>query len=97
MQVLNLNRRLCAELTPHAMALIDAFGLSQDVLAAPIAGDWVGYNDGDNQGELGTKKEFLEVLKKATEASDKLFKQRIDDTSVALQASLNAVFTVLKR
>ena len=70
-QVLNLNRRLCAELTPHALALIDAFGLSQDVLAAPIAGDWVGYNDGDNQGELGTKKEFLEVLKKATEANMK--------------------------
>ena len=71
LQVLNLNRRICAELTPHALSLIDAFGLSQDVLAAPIAGDWVGYNDGDNQGELGTKKEFLEVLKKATEANMK--------------------------
>ena len=70
-QVLNLNRRLCAELTPHALALVEAFGLSQDVLAAPIAGDWVGYNDGDNQGELGTKKEFLEILKKATEANRK--------------------------
>ena len=69
LQVLNLNRRLCAELTPHALSLIESFGLSQDVLAAPIAGEWVAYNDGDNQGEHGTKKEFLEVLKKATEAN----------------------------
>lgn len=68
-EVLNLNRRLCAELTPHALSLIESFGLSQDVLAAPIAGEWVAYNDGDNQGEHGTKKEFLEVLKKATEAN----------------------------
>lgn len=32
-----MNRRLCAELTPHSLDLIEAFGLSEELLAAPIA------------------------------------------------------------
>ena len=64
-QVLGLSRALCAELTPHALPLIDAFGLPEDVLAAPIAGNWVDYNNYDNQGELTTRKEFEAILKKA--------------------------------
>lgn len=62
---MHLNRELCAELTPHALALTDAFGLSEDVLAAPIARDWVKYNAYDNQGELTTHTQFQDVLKKA--------------------------------
>ncbi len=66
--VLELNRQMCAELTPHALSLIDAFGLPEEVLAAPIAGDWVKYNAYDNQGELTTRKEFKDILKKAQAA-----------------------------
>ena len=36
-QALESNRRLCAELTPHALDLIEAFGLPEELLAAPIA------------------------------------------------------------
>jgi hypothetical protein len=34
------------------MPLVDAFGLTPAMLSAPIAGDWVGYNQIDNQGEV---------------------------------------------
>jgi acyl-CoA oxidase len=64
-EILDLNRQLCADLTPHALALSDAFGLPQEILAAPIAGDWVKYNAYDNQGELSTKEEFKKMLNKA--------------------------------
>jgi len=43
---------LCREIAPQAIALCDAFGFSEDMLAAPIASDWVTYNTGDNQGEM---------------------------------------------
>jgi hypothetical protein len=36
-QALDSNRRLCAELTPHSLDLIEAFGLPEELLAAPIA------------------------------------------------------------
>jgi hypothetical protein len=39
-QVLNLNRRLCSELAPHALDLVEAFGLPEELLAAPIASGW---------------------------------------------------------
>lgn len=65
LQVLSLNRALCAELTPHALALTEAFGLPDEVLAAPIAGDWVKYNEYDNQGELTTEEEFKRILREA--------------------------------
>merc|ERR1712046_431834 len=60
--VLNINRRLCAELAPHSLALIESFGLPEEMLQSPIAADWIGYNAYDNQGELQTRDEFLEVL-----------------------------------
>merc|ERR1719249_135757 len=60
--VLNINRRLCAELAPHSLALIESFGLPEEMLQSPIASDWVGYNAYDNQGELQTNAEFQEVL-----------------------------------
>jgi acyl-CoA oxidase len=61
-QVLEINRRLCAELTPNSLALIEAFGLPEEMLQSPIASDWIGYNAYDNQGELQTKEQFQEVL-----------------------------------
>jgi len=61
--VLNINRRLCSELAPSALALIESFGLPEEMLQSPIASDWIGYNAYDNQGELQTRDEFEKVLK----------------------------------
>merc|ERR1711994_672360 len=60
--VLNINRRLCSELAPSALALIESFGLPEEMLQSPIASDWIGYNAYDNQGELQTRAEFEKVL-----------------------------------
>merc|ERR1712215_445506 len=60
---LTINRRLCAELAPHSLALIESFGLPEEMLQSPIAADWVGYNAYDNQGELQTKEQFQQLLK----------------------------------
>lgn len=62
-EVLNWNRQLCADLAPDALNLVDAFGLPDEALAAPIATNWVSYNEIDNQGELGPKEDFMAVLK----------------------------------
>ena len=45
-------RSLCAELGPHALSLIDSFGIPEHMRHAPIAGDWAKYNETDNFGEL---------------------------------------------
>lgn len=45
-------RKLCADLAPRALELVDAFGLPEEMLSAPIARDWVQYNTYDNQGEV---------------------------------------------
>jgi len=63
-QALEINRRLCAELAPSSLALVESFGLPEEMLQSPIASDWIGYNDGDNQGELQTAEQFQEVLHK---------------------------------
>jgi len=44
--------QLCIELTPQSLALTEAFAINDEMLSAPIARDWVKYNEGDNQGEL---------------------------------------------
>jgi len=62
-QVINLNRKLCADLAPKSLALIESFGLPEEMLQSPIASDWVAYNAYDNQGELQTREEFERVLK----------------------------------
>ena len=62
-RIIESNRKLCAELAPHALSLIDAFDLPEEVLAAPIATDWVKFNEIDNQGELGSKDDFMKHLK----------------------------------
>lgn len=43
---------LCAQLAPDALALCDAFALTDEMLSAPIARDWIEYNVHDNLGEL---------------------------------------------
>jgi len=63
-QVLDISRRLCAELAPSSLALIESFGLPEEMLQSPIASDWIGYNTGDNQGELTTDQEFQDMLYK---------------------------------
>jgi acyl-CoA oxidase len=63
-QVLEMSRRLCAELAPNSLAIIESFGLPEEMLQSPIASDWIGYNAYDNQGELQTSAEFQEVLHK---------------------------------
>jgi hypothetical protein len=35
-----------------ALNLINSFGIPEHVISAPIAKDWVKYNETDNQGEL---------------------------------------------
>ena len=34
------------------MGLVKAFGIPDHMVAAPAGGDWVEYNQTDNQGEL---------------------------------------------
>lgn len=43
---------LCRELGPQSLAICSAFGMTDEMLSAPIANNWVVYNEGDNQGEL---------------------------------------------
>lgn len=43
---------LCREVAPQALALCDAFGISDEMLNAPIARDWIKYNSVDNKGEV---------------------------------------------
>ena len=53
-----LAQQLCAELGTQALALCDAFAITDTMLSAPIALDWVKYNTYDNQGELMSKEEW---------------------------------------
>lgn len=45
-------RTLCQTLGPSAQQLMEAFGIPDHLVAAPIAGDWEAYNAVDNRGEL---------------------------------------------
>jgi len=45
-------RHLCTVLSPHVLHLVSAFGIPDRVLMAPIALNWVRYNDDDNNGEV---------------------------------------------
>ena len=44
--------KLCTELGPQMLQLVEAFGIPEEMLSAPIARDWVHYNSYDNQGEV---------------------------------------------
>ena len=49
--LVQVSGNLCAELAPDALAICQSFGLSERLLEAPIASDWVEYNRSDNRGE----------------------------------------------
>ena len=51
-QVSGKSAELCRDLMPHALSLTEAFDINDEMLSAPIARDWVQYNEGDNQGGL---------------------------------------------
>jgi len=42
----------CRKIAPHSLQLCESFQLSDAMLSAPIALDWVDYNVGDNRGEV---------------------------------------------
>jgi len=42
---------LCKELAPQALNLVDAFGVPDHIVQAPIALDWEKFNVSDNRGE----------------------------------------------
>ncbi|GMK57862.1 hypothetical protein CspeluHIS016_0406960 [Cutaneotrichosporon spelunceum] len=45
-----------ADLAPDALSLVEGFGISEELLYAPIAIDWERYNEYDNHGELVSAK-----------------------------------------
>jgi len=51
-KVIEESRTVCRDIAPNALALCEAFAITDPMLSAPIALDWVDYNVGDNQGEL---------------------------------------------
>ena len=55
--------KLCQELGHHALTLCDAFAITDTMLSAPIALDWVQYNTYDNQGELMSQNEWNENVR----------------------------------
>merc|ERR1719283_10606 len=61
-QVVQLSQQMCAKLAPKSLALVETFGIPEEMLQSPIASDWVDYNAYDNQGELSTRTEFEKVL-----------------------------------
>merc|ERR1719322_1997284 len=56
---------LCAELGTQSLAICESFGITDTMLSAPIALDWVGFNTYDNQGELMTEEEWDKTVRKA--------------------------------
>lgn len=56
---------LCAQLGPQALAVCESFGITDTMLSAPIALDWVGYNSYDNQGELMSEQEWDQTVRNA--------------------------------
>ena len=51
-QITNLSRSLCSELSTFAVDLVESFKVPDYVFQAPIASDWVKYNEHDNRGEV---------------------------------------------
>ncbi|XP_013379975.1 acyl-coenzyme A oxidase, peroxisomal isoform X1 [Lingula anatina] len=51
-QVNEVAAELCRQIAPQSLALSDAFAVPDALLSAPIAMDWVKYNERDNQGEV---------------------------------------------
>merc|ERR1711976_911024 len=64
LEVKTLAAQLCAELGPQALAICNSFAITDTMLSAPIALDWVQYNTYDNQGELMSKEEWDRTVMK---------------------------------
>ncbi len=47
-----VSAELCQQLAPQALPLVESFAIADSMLSAPIALDWVSYNEYDNQGEI---------------------------------------------
>merc|ERR1712156_1273006 len=62
--VKDLAGQMCAELGSQALAICDSFAITDTMLSAPIALDWVQYNTYDNQGELMSKEEWDRTVMK---------------------------------
>ena len=48
----NEKQVVVAELADSTLALTESFGMPTSLLKTPISGNWVNYNDHDNQGEI---------------------------------------------
>jgi acyl-CoA oxidase len=46
-----LIRGIVKDLAPYSKQLVDVLGVDPRVLYAPVANDWVKYNETDNQGK----------------------------------------------
>ena len=51
---------LVAEIAPHSLALAEGFGITEEMLSAPIARDWEKYNSYNNDGEM---KEYEDLVR----------------------------------
>jgi len=52
-------RALCRRIAPLSLALVQGFGIPAHMCIAPIAADWVKYNETDNRGEVKNDMSFL--------------------------------------
>merc|ERR1719187_2930039 len=64
-QVGGRSRELCAELAPQALSLCESFAITDTMLSAPIALDWVQYNTYDSQGELMAEEDWNKTVRQA--------------------------------
>ena len=51
--------KLVADISPNALHLADGFGITDEMLSAPIARDWVKFNSYDNAGEMQKFEELV--------------------------------------
>jgi len=51
--------KLCEQLAPKSLKLVDAFGIPAEVIATPIASDWIEFNKTDNKGEPQNNPRFF--------------------------------------
>lgn len=52
-------RALCKEIAPYALSLVQGFGIPDHLCIAPIAQDWVKYNETDECGEVKDNMSFF--------------------------------------
>ena len=59
---------ICKELGPQSLELSKCLGIPEHLFFSPVAGDWTGFNDFDNQGELIKETRNLVVVPKKKKA-----------------------------